>query len=214
MHVDMGNDLTNRRTARCTHVRRGVLYMFTPTLDRWPLHALGQHHPSHHGVQPVLALHDANLRSSPPSGNQEGSGCHPTDSVCQRDANPFAIRVNLYATLAGASLTAVTWPGMGILPHVLKHGDMSNVERHHPMLGETRDIDVLMPTSWQGHPQPSREPVGRPPRQRVDDSCAIPNPELPDRRMRPTMPCARHVPPSARPPHNNGGIPNVSDGGQ
>jgi hypothetical protein len=214
MHVDMGNGLTNRRTVRCTHVRRGVLYMFTPTLDGWPLRALGQHHPSYHGVQPVLALHNATLRSSPPRGNQDGRGYHLSDSVCRRDAHPFTIRVNLYATLAGASLTHAHGTVMGMLPIDMKQWDMSNAEHRHPMLGETRDTDVLMPTSWQGHSPPSREPVGRPPRQRVDvrNPCAIPNPELPDRRMRPTMPCPRHVPPSARPPLH-GGIPNVSDGG-
>ena len=151
------------------------------------------------------------------SGNQEGRGLHGPDSVCRRDAHPFTTRVRSYATLAGASLPNGNWGVMGILPVVLKQWDMSNAEHRHMMLGETRGTDVLMPTSWQGHPHQSQEPVGRPTRPHVDvtNPCAIPNPELPVRRMRPTMPYTRHAPQSARPfPYAARGIPNVSDGGQ
>ena len=195
-----------------THVGRSVLYRITPTLGRCPLHALDQHHPSYHGVRPVLALRDV-VSSSPPSGNQEGRGLHYPDSVCRRDAHPFTTRVRPYATLAGASLPDGNRVGMGILPIVVKQWDMSNAEHRHMMLGETRGTDVLMPTSWQGHPPPSGDRVGRPPRQRVDvrNPCMIPIPELPVRRMRPTMPFTRHASQSARPMSCNAlvaGIPN------
>jgi hypothetical protein len=194
-----------RYGTHCTHVRRCVLYRLTPTLGKWPLHALDQHHPSHHGVRPVLVLHNV-LSSSPPRGNQEGRGFHSPDSVCLRDANPLTTRVRSYATLAGASLSNGNWAVMGILPIDMKQWDMSNAEHRQMMLGETRVTDVLMPTSWQGHSQPSWEWDGRPPQPRVNvtNPCATPIPEMHVRRMRPTMPFTRHIPPSARPPHHLG----------
>jgi hypothetical protein len=205
----MGHRLDIRQTADGTHVMRGDLSMLTMTLARWPSHALGQHHPSHHGVQPVLVLHNATVSSSPPRGNQEGNGFHHAISVCGGDAYPRPTRlVSPDATLAGASTrTSNTWH-MDLLPGDMKHRDRLNAEHHHPMLGETRIIDVFCPTSWQGHRSPSRKSVGRPLRPRTDvtNPCAIPNPEMPNRRMRPTMPCIRHDPPSARPPA--WGIPN------
>ena len=215
---DMGRRLINRLPPYGTRVGRSVLYRITPTLGRCPLHALDQHHPSYHGVRPVLALRDV-LSSSPPSGNQEGRGLHGPDSVCRRDAHPFTTRVRSYATLAGASLPNGNWGVMGILPVVMKQWDMSNAEHRHMMLGETRGTDVLMPTSWQGHTTPSGDGIGRstPPRAYATNPCAIPIPEMHVRRMRPTMPCARHAPQSARPMGREAlvaGIPNVSDGGQ
>ena len=206
---DMGHGLDIRRCACGTHVTRSVLSRLTLTLDRCPCHALDQHHPSHHGVQPVLVLHNAIVRSFPPRGNQEGDGQHRSISVCRRDARPVTTYpVSIYATLAGAcARTSNTWH-MDLLPDDMKHQDRLNADHHHPMLGETRIIDVFCPTSWQGHAHPSRESAGRPPRSRVHapNPCAIPNPEMPDRRVRPTMPCIRHDPPSARPPA--WGIPN------
>jgi hypothetical protein len=205
----MGHRLDIRQTADGTHVKRGDLSKLTTTLTRWPSFALGQHHPSHHGVQPVLVLHNAIVRSFPPRGNQEGDGDHRVHSMCDGDANPPSpCVVRLYATLAGACAgTSNTWH-MDLLPDDMKHQDRLNADHHHPMLGETRIIDVFCPTSWQGHAHPSRESAGRPPRSRVHapNPCAIPNPEMPDRRVRPTMPCIRHDPPSARPPA--WGIPN------
>ena len=209
----MKYDLINRSGTICQSCQTGVLYILTPTLGQCPLHALDQHHPSHHGVRPVLALHNAIVRSSPPRGNQEGRGLRCPDSVCRRDAHPFTTRVTLYATLAGAWLSIGNRIAMGILPHGMKHGDMSNAEHRHMMLGETRGTDVLMPTSWQGHTPPSRVWIGRFPRQRayVNNPCMIPIPELPVRRMRPTMPFTRHASQSARPMSCNAlvaGIPN------
>ena len=206
----MEHGLDIRQCACDIHVRRNVLYRLTPTLGRCPLHALDQHHPSYHGVRPVLALRDV-LSSSPPSGNQEGRGLHCPDSVCRRDAHPFTTRVTLYATLAGALLSDGNWTAMGILPIDMKQWDMSNAEHRPMMLGETREIDVLMPTLWQGNKSPSWEPVGRPPRPRTYFSCTIPIPESHVCRMRPTMPFTRHVPQSARPLKR--GIPNVSFAG-
>jgi len=205
----MEHRLDIRQIAGGTHVVRGDLSMLTMTLARWPSHALDQHHPSHHGVQPVLVLCNAIVRSSPPRGNQAGDGYHRVISMGGGDAYPHSPRlVSPYATLAGAcARTSNTWR-MDLLPGDMKHQDRLNAEHHHPTLGETRIIDVFCPTSWQGHAHPSREPVGRPPRPRahVRNPCAIPNPEMPDRRVRPTMPCIRHDPPSARPPA--WGIPN------
>jgi hypothetical protein len=208
----MGHRLDIRQIDGGTCAERSVLSMLTMTLDRCPSHALGQHHPSHHGVQPVLVLHNAILRSSPPRGNQEGNGQHRFISVCGRDARPATTYpVSVYATLAGAhTRTSNTWC-VDLLPGDMKHRDRFNAEHHHPMLGETRINDVFCPTLWQGHPHPSQEPVGRPPRPHVDvrNPCTSPNPELPDRRMRPTTPYTRHDPPSARPsPCVASGIPN------
>ena len=204
--------LINRLPPYGTHVGRSVLYRITPTLGRCPLHALDQHHPSYHGVRPVLALRDV-LSSSPPSGNQEGRGLHYPDSVCRRDAHLFTTRVRSYATLAGASLPDGNRVGMGILPIVMKQWDMSNAEHRHMMLGETRGTDVLMPTSWQGHTTPRRVWIGRFPRPRayVTNPCMIPMPEMHAHRMRPTMPFTRYAPPSARPMNREvlvAGIPN------
>ena len=208
----MGHGLGIRRYARGTHVVRGVLSRLTVTLDRCPCHALDQHHPSHHGVQPVLVLHNAIVSSSPPRGNQEGDGQHRSISVCRRDTRPVTTyRVSVYATLAGAVPWTSNAGELDLLLCATTHRDRLNAERHHPMLGETRITDVFCPTSWQGHVSPSQGPVGRPPRPRphVGNPCTIPNPELHDHRMRPTMPCTRHDPPSARPlPYVASGIPN------
>jgi hypothetical protein len=210
----MKHGLDIRQCACDTHVRRNVLYRLTPTLGRCPLHALDQHHPSHLGVRPVLALHDA-LSSSPPSGNQEGRGLRCPDSVCDRDVPTLHPLHHTGETIRnpGGGITDSQQPGsvMGILPMDRKHWDMSNAEHRPMMLGETREIDVLMPTLWQGYRPPSWEPAGRPPRQRAYHSCTIPIPEMYVHRMRPTMPFTRHVPQSARPLQR--GIPNVSFAG-
>lgn len=218
----MKHGLDIRQCAHDTHVRQYALYRLTPTLGRCPLHALDQHHPSHLGVRPVLALHDA-LSSSPPSGNQEGRGLRCPDSVCDGDAHtftthPLTTRVRPYATLAGASLIRNTGSVMGILPIDMKQWDMSNAEHRPMMLGETREIDVLMPTLWQGQTPPSRDRDGRLPRRRafVTNPCMLPIPEMHVHRMRPTMPFTRHVPQSARPIRREtfvAGIPNVSFAG-
>jgi len=215
----MGNRLDIRQCARCPCVRRGVLSMPTQTLGGWPCHALDLHHPSHHGVRPMGVLHNAIVSSSPPRGNQEGDGDHPPISLCGGDAHPPSTGVGPYATLAGAPPQPCMAEEVDLLRHSRMGGDRLNAEHHHPMLGETRHIDVLTPTSWQGHRPSSGDTVGRPPRQRadVDNPCTIPMPEMHARRMRPTMPWTRHMPQSARPkgPHTVGaGIPNVSDGGQ
>jgi len=208
----MEHRLDIRQYAGGTHVERGALSMLTMTLARWPSHALDQHHPSHHGVRPVLVLHNATVSSSPPRGNQAGDGYRRAISMCGGDAHPHSTwLVSSYATLAGAcARTSNTWH-VDLLPGDMKHQDRLNAEHHHPMLGETRINDVFCPTSWQGHRSPSWTPVGRPLRPRTDvtNPCAIPNPEMPDRRMRPTMPYTRHDPPSARPlPCAASGIPN------
>jgi len=201
--IDMGHHLDIRQITDDTHVKRSVLYILTSILDRCPSHALGQHHPSHHGVQPVLVLYNAIVRSSPPHRNQEGNGQHQSTSMCESDASPIPTsKVSLYATLAGASPFFISnRREMDLLLCDTQHKDRLNTERHHPASGETRKTSMLCSTSWQGRQTPSRDTVGRPSQPRTDviNPCAIPEPEMTDRRTRPTMPYTRYVPQSARP---------------